>query len=45
MIYGYEEPRWNDTDRKKPKNVEKNLSQYHKFHLDCSGREHGPPAF
>jgi hypothetical protein len=32
------EPRWNDTDREKPKNAEKNLSQYyfvhHKSHMD-----------
>jgi hypothetical protein len=32
MIYEYEEPRWNDTDRGKSKNAEKNLSQCHFVH-------------
>jgi hypothetical protein len=27
--YEYEEPWWNDTDRGKPKNLEKDLSQCH----------------
>jgi hypothetical protein len=29
MIYEYGEPWWNDIDRRKPKNSEKNLSQCH----------------
>jgi hypothetical protein len=37
VIYEYRDPRWNDTDRKKPKN-EKSLSQchfvHHKFHME-----------
>jgi hypothetical protein len=32
MIYEYGELVWNDTDRGKPKNSERNLSQYHFFH-------------
>jgi hypothetical protein len=32
MIYGYGERRWNDTDRGKPKNSEKNLSQWRFVH-------------
>jgi hypothetical protein len=32
MIYKYGEPWWNDTERGKPKNSEKNLSQCHFFH-------------
>jgi hypothetical protein len=38
---------WNNTDRRKPKNFEKNLSQCHsvhrKSHMDWSGRVPGPP--
>jgi hypothetical protein len=38
QIYEYEEPRWNDIDRGKSKNSEKNLSQCHsvrhKSHMD-----------
>jgi hypothetical protein len=38
MIYEYGEQRWNDIDRGKPKNWEKNLSQcyfvHHKSHMD-----------
>jgi hypothetical protein len=41
------ERRWNDTDRGKSKNSEKDLSQYHfvhhKFHMDWHGREPEPP--
>jgi hypothetical protein len=29
MIYEYEEPRWNDIDRGKAKNSDRNLSQCH----------------
>jgi hypothetical protein len=32
MIDEYGGQRWNDTDRGKPKNSEKNLSQYHFVH-------------
>jgi hypothetical protein len=32
VIYEYGRPRWNDIDRLKPKNSEKNLSQYHFVH-------------
>jgi hypothetical protein len=38
VIYEHEEPQWNDTDRGKLKNSERNLSQYHfvyhKSHMD-----------
>jgi hypothetical protein len=38
MIYDYGELWWNDSDRRKPKNSEKNLAQcffvHHKFHMD-----------
>jgi hypothetical protein len=38
VIHEYGGPRWNDTDRVKLKNPEKNLSQchlvYHKSHID-----------
>jgi hypothetical protein len=38
MIYESGEPRWNDIDKGKPKNSEKNLSQchivHHMFHMD-----------
>jgi hypothetical protein len=41
--------RWNDTDRGKPKNSEKSLSQchfiHHKFHMDWPGREPRPPRW
>jgi hypothetical protein len=40
MIYEYGEPRWNDIDRKKPKNSENNPLQcqfvHSKYHLDPS---------
>jgi hypothetical protein len=46
-IYEYEEPWWNDTDRGKPKNSDRNLSQFHfvhyKSHMDWTERERGPP--
>jgi hypothetical protein len=39
IIYKYVEPRWNDTDRRRPNTV-KNLSHYHfvhhKFHTDAN---------
>jgi hypothetical protein len=38
IIYEYEQPRWNDTDRGKPKNSEETLPQYqfvhYKSHMD-----------
>jgi hypothetical protein len=43
VIYEYGEPQWNDIERRKSKNSEKNLSLwhfvYHKSHLDWRGRE------
>jgi hypothetical protein len=48
-------PRWhtsmnswrNDSNRRNPKNLEKNMFQYHsvhhKYHVDWHGREPGPP--
>jgi hypothetical protein len=42
------EQQWNDADRKKPKDVEKYLSQFHfvhhESHMDWPGREPGPPV-
>jgi hypothetical protein len=35
MIYEYGEPWWNDIDRVKVKNSEKNPSQCHFFHHEC----------
>jgi hypothetical protein len=32
LIYEYGEPRWNDTDRVKPKNWDRDLSQYRFVH-------------
>jgi hypothetical protein len=38
---------WNDTDKGKPKNLEKNLSQFHfanrKSHMDWPGIKSFPP--
>jgi hypothetical protein len=49
MIYECGERRWNDTDKGKPKNSEKNPSQYHfvhyKSHMDWPGRESGTPRW
>jgi hypothetical protein len=46
VTYDYGEPQWNDIDRGKPKNSEKNLSQSHfihdKSHIDWAGRERRP---
>jgi hypothetical protein len=39
--------RWNDTDKRKSKDSEKNLSQFHfvhhKSYMDCPRQEHVPP--
>jgi hypothetical protein len=47
--YEFGERRWNDIDRGKPKNCEKNLSQchsvHHKSHMDWPVREPGPPRW
>jgi hypothetical protein len=40
MMYEYGEPRWNDIDRRKPKNSEENLPHNH---IDGPGREPGAP--
>jgi hypothetical protein len=45
MIYEYGKPQWNDNNRRKLKNSEKNLSQCHfdrhKSHMDCLGTNPG----
>jgi hypothetical protein len=47
--YEFGERRWNDIDRGKPKNAEKNLSQchsvHHKSHMYWPRREPGPPRW
>jgi hypothetical protein len=47
VMYEHGEPRWNDIDRRKPKNLEKSLSQchfvHHKYHKGWPRRETGPP--
>jgi hypothetical protein len=47
IIYEYGKPRWNDTDRRKPKNSEKDVSQchfvHHKSHMEWPASEPGPP--
>jgi hypothetical protein len=49
MICEYGEPQWNDTDRGKPKNLEKNLSQCdsipNKSHMDWPWGDPGPPRW
>jgi hypothetical protein len=46
VIHEYEEPRWNDIERRQPKSSETNLSHshfvYHKSHTDWRGREPKP---
>jgi hypothetical protein len=46
VIYENGEPRWNDIDRVKAKNSDKNMSQCHlvnhKSHMEWLGREIGP---
>jgi hypothetical protein len=46
IIQEYGDPWWNDTDRRKPNNSAKNLSQHpfvqHKSHMNWSGREPEP---
>jgi hypothetical protein len=34
MIHEFGETWWNDTDKGKPKNSDKNLSQYHKTNIE-----------
>jgi hypothetical protein len=43
MIYDSVELRWNDTDRKKPKNSKQSQCHFvqHKSHTDWPEREHG----
>jgi len=40
------EPRWNGTERGKPKKMERNLRHYvcHKCHMDCIRCKLGPPC-
>jgi hypothetical protein len=49
MICEYRERRWNDTDRRKPKNLEKTLSECHFVHhkslMDWPGSELWPPRW
>jgi hypothetical protein len=48
-LYEFGERRWNNIDRGKPKNSEKNLYQchfvHHKSHMDWPWRETGPPLW
>jgi hypothetical protein len=48
IIHEYGQPWWNDIDRIKPKNSEKNLSQFHfvqyKSYIDWPGSELGSPG-
>jgi hypothetical protein len=41
MIHEYGKPRWNDTDREKPKKSEKTLSQFHFVHQNPTWTDPG----
>jgi hypothetical protein len=49
MIYEYGESKWNNSDRGKPKNLERTLFQrsfsHHKFHMHRPWRKPGPPRW
>jgi hypothetical protein len=45
IIHEYGEPWWDDIDRRKPKNSEKDLCHFvhHTFYMEWPGREPGLP--
>jgi uncharacterized membrane protein len=49
VLFVVMEHRWNEIDRRKPKNSGKNVSQchfvHHKSHMDWTGIEPGPPRW